>query len=110
MADLSELIHEPEGHSVTGAHRCKHCRLPLHLASAGAAPLLCADRVREALRVARIAGIRAERERIIGCIEETIGQRISDGGQYRADIRSALLAWWSCPSRDPWASGRWRRR
>lgn len=42
---------------------------------------------------ARISGINAERRRIVGCIKDLTGQRISDGGQYRADIRSSLTAW-----------------
>lgn len=42
---------------------------------------------------ARRRGIRSERQRIIECIEGVTGRRISDGGQYRADIESSLRAW-----------------
>jgi hypothetical protein len=40
----------------------------------------------------RRAGLREERARIIPCVEEAIGRPIADGGEYRADIRSAIGA------------------
>lgn len=38
----------------------------------------------------RIAAINDERRRIIGAVEEAIGRSVCDGGQYRADVKSAI--------------------
>lgn len=40
-----------------------------------------------------IEAVARERARVIGCIEEVTGRRVSDDGQYRADISSSLKAW-----------------
>ena len=44
----------------------------------------------DAYQQGRAHGIREERARIIPAVEKALGRHVSDGGQYREDIRSAI--------------------
>lgn len=46
--------------------------------------------IAEARAEGRRAGLDEERRRIIPTVEEAIGRGVTDGGQYRADIKSAI--------------------